>query len=200
MDRQALQELGYITPIANLASICENGILCHRLAQELDHVDVSLQEVQDLRAGKAVPDVRRRKPLELHDYANLYVCPRNPMLSRRRDLNAKICVLRVDSAALDLDGAVVTDGNAASDYTRFAVAPDGLSIVDESLTFAEYWTDDNKYVYYEKKRRKCAEVLVPDRLDPALIRGAYVVSAAARNACLAVPVPWPVTVKPDLFF
>jgi hypothetical protein len=39
--------------------------------------------IQGRRTGRPVPNVRRQKPLELHDYANAYVCPRNPLRSRR---------------------------------------------------------------------------------------------------------------------
>ncbi len=200
MDRADLRELGYITAIANLRSIEERGILCYRSAQRIDHVDLAMAEIQDRRAGKLVPDIRRTKPRELHEYAPLYVCPRNPMLYVRSSRHEEICVLAVDPAVLDLEGVVVTDGNAASDYTRFAAAPEGLQLVDEAMTFAGYWTDANVYTYYEKKRRKCAEVLVPDRIDSRFITGVYVSCERARDACHAIPVPWPVTIDRNLFF
>lgn len=200
MDRANLTELGYITAIANLRSICEHGILSNRLADSLDHIDVSMAVIQDRREGKLVPDVRIAKGRPLHEYANLYICPRNPMLYVRSAQHEELCVLRVSSAVLKLPGVVVADGNASSDYTRFDAAPEGLAYVDEEMTFAEFWTDPNTYVYWEKKRRKCAEVLVPDRVDPEYITGAYVSGARGRRACEAVPVPWPVTVNAELFF
>ncbi len=200
MDRTDLRELGYITAIANLQSIEERGILCYRAAQSIDHVDLAMAEIQERRDGKLVPDVRRTKLRELHEYAPLYVCPRNPMLYVRSARHEEICVLGVDPAVLDLEGVVVTDGNAASDYTRFASAPEGLGLVDDAMTFAEYWTDPIVYSYYEKKRRKCAEVLVPDRIDSGFITGVYVSCERAREACHAIPVPWPVTIDPQLFF
>jgi hypothetical protein len=159
-----------------------------------------MAEIQDRRDGKLVPDVRRAKPRELHEYAPLYICPRNPMLYVRRSRHPEICVLRVDTAVLDLEGVVVTDGNAASDYARFGAAPEGLAEVDEGMTFAEYWTDANIYAYWEKKRRKCAEVLVPDRVDPGFLTGVFVSCEQARKVCGALPVPWPVTIDPRLFF
>jgi hypothetical protein len=159
-----------------------------------------MPEIQDRRAGREVPDVRRGKQRELHDYAPLYICARNPMMIKRSSWHEEICVLRVDPSVLDVDGAVVTDGNAASDYTRFAAAPDGLIEVDEELTFAEYWTDPNRYAYYDKKRRKCAEILVPDRVEPDFIKGVYVSSERAREACVATGIPWPSTIDPDRFF
>ena len=200
MERASLSELGYITAIANLQSICERGILSFRLAQAVDHVDLAMAEIQDRREGKRVPDVRRARPGELHDYAPLYISPRNPMMFVRRSRHEDICVLRVATGVLDVDGAVVTDGNAASDYTRFAAAPEGLAEVDQEMTFAEYWTDSDVYAYWEKKRRKCAELLVPDRVGPSFIMGVYVSCERALRACGAAGVPWPVTIDPHLFF
>lgn len=200
MERADLTELGYITAIANLASIAERGILSHRLAEAIPHVDLAMAEIQDRRDGKPVPDMRRARPRDIHEYAPLYICARNPMLCRRQDRHEEICVLRVDPAVLDLEHVVVTDGNAASDYTRFSAAPGGLAEVDAEMTFAEWWTDPNPYEYWERKRRKCAEVLVPDRVDPSYITGVYVSCKEARKACRAVPASWPITVDPYLFF
>ncbi len=200
MERAKLTEFGYITAIANLPSIRDQGILSFSLAQEVSHVDLAMPEIQELRAGRTVPDVRLTKQRELHDYAPLYICARNPMMFVRSSRHEEICVLRIDPSVLDLEGVVVTDGNAASDYTRFAAAPAGLAQVDEDLTFAEYWTDPNPYAYYDKKRRKCAEVLVPDRVEPRFITGAYVSCERARAAYVATDVAWPVAVNPHLFF
>ena len=85
-------------------------------------------------------------------------------------------------------------------YTRFAAAPVGLAQVDEDLTFAEYWTDTNRYAYYDKKRRKCAEVLVPDRVEPRFITGVFVSCQRARAAYAATGVTWPAIIDPHLFF
>ncbi len=75
MRRSDLAELHFITHIANVASILEHGILCHKKAKRLDPASVAMPEIQDIRAKKAVP---AGKPL--HEYANLYIHARNPML------------------------------------------------------------------------------------------------------------------------
>jgi hypothetical protein len=67
-------------------------------------------------------------------------------------------------------------------YVKFAPAPNGLKIVDRELTFAEYWTDNDPIVYFRKKSKKCAEVLVPDRIDPKYLMGAYVSCNQALQA------------------
>ena len=77
MQREELEELHYITPIVNVASILSSGILSHQLAAKVHHTSVAMREVQDIRMNKVVPGTNGRR---LHDYANVYICARNPML------------------------------------------------------------------------------------------------------------------------
>jgi len=151
MERHELQELHYITPVCNVPSIMQKGILSHVSAAQLSHASVAMQEIQDRRAQIRVPGGRR-----LHEYANLYICGRNPMLYKRLDQRRQICVLSVSTDVLDLPGVVITDGNAGSDYVQFRPAPGGLSSVDRELTFAEYWTSPDKLDSWRRKAAKCA--------------------------------------------
>jgi hypothetical protein len=176
MDRNDLKELHYIAPIENVPSIVKHGILSNRRAALLPHSSVAMPEIQDRRAGVVVPGGRR-----LHEYVNLYICARNPMLFKRKGMCNLLCVLAVDPGVLDLPGVVITDGNAAGDYVRFAPSPEGLAIVNRDRTFAEYWTDEDQIEYFRKKAAKCAEVLVPDRIDSRFLRGVYVVSMEAET-------------------
>jgi hypothetical protein len=64
MERSRIRQLHYITDMANMASILEQGILSHRLAQRAasghvsvaasGHVSVADAEVQVRRASKRV--------------------------------------------------------------------------------------------------------------------------------------------------
>ena len=124
MNRGDLSELHYITPIANIASIMQRGILSNRRVAKLQHQSVAKQEVQDLRAKVKVPGWRA-----LHEYANLYICARNPMLYKRHAVHKSLCVLRIKPSVLDLPEVVITDQNAASDYRRFLPSP-GWAVAD----------------------------------------------------------------------
>ncbi len=166
MKRSELADLHYITPIENVPSIRRRGILCKRAAKTLRPVSVAMEEIQEIRANKAVPGGR-----SLHDYANLYFCARNPMMYKRSARHAGLCVLRVSTAVLDLPEVVIADGNAASKYTAFWPSPEGLAKVDRALVFAEDWTDPNQIVGWQKKVAKCAEVLILERVSPDLIIG-----------------------------
>ena len=197
VEREHLDELHYIVPIANVRSVASFGILSHRRADELRHESVADPSVQELRAQKRLPSGRM-----LHDYANLYINARNAVLYRRckegrmRDL----CVLQVSPRALDVIGTYVANENAASDRVVFASAPRGLEIVDERATFVRAWRDDGSSAAETVWSRTMAEVLVPDRLPAGLIVGAYVGTRAVGRR---VSGQWPslaVSVSPDMFF
>lgn len=195
MNRSDLAELHFITMITNAPSIVQNGILCNRRAKQLQHDSIAMLEIQDLRANKIVPGGRA-----LHDYANLYFSARNPMLYKRRDLHIELCVLRVSTDVLDLPGVVIADGNAASNYTAFWPSPSGLDKVDKDLVFAKYWTDANQIAEWQKKRVKCAEVLVPDRVDQRFIIGACVSCDEALRTFKALEPHLNVSIDSHLFF
>lgn len=195
MKRQELTELHYITHMSNVQSILRAGILSHVRASKVRHTSVAMQEVQDRRARVIVPGGRR-----LHEYVNLYICARNPMLYKLQGQHLDLCVLQVSTKLLDRPGVVVTDANASSDYVRFAEAPSGLSIVDRDLTFADDWWDADPIQYYRKKSAKCAEVLVPDRVAPGFIIGAYVSCQEAMNKLKGLGTSIRLTINRHMFF
>ena len=195
MKRNELEELHYITTIRNVPSIMAKGVLSHKLVRKIDHNSVAMEVIQERREKKVVPGGR-----PLHEYVNLYFHARNPMLYVRQSQHADLCILRVSTEILDLPGVIIADSNASSNYARFAPSPKGLSIVDKDLTFAAYWTHLDPFEAMRRKSAKCAEVLVPDRIDPALIIGAYVSCADAKEALEATGVDIPVTINSHLFF
>ena len=123
------------------------------------------------------------------------------MLYKRQARHAELCILRVTAAVLDLPGVVIADQNAASDYVRFRPAPAGLDMIDHEQLFAESWIHPDDHIATLRHRsRKCAEVLVPGRVAPELILGAYVSGERGRAALLQVAPGLPVDVDGYLFF
>jgi len=192
-----LIELHYITAIENVPSIIRLGILSNRevTRSRVKSVSVALAGVQERRESKVIPGAR-----PLHEYVNLYVCARNPMMYLRRSQHEALCVLQIDPAVLTLPGVVIADGNAASGPTAFWQSPSGLSKVDRDTVFAEWWTDPNEFVLWENRRVKCAEVLVPDKLDAKFITGAYVSCEAAEDRLNALASRLKINVDPHMFF
>jgi len=195
MKRADLHELHYITHVANLLSIVQRGLLSKRRAKPFGPHSIAMEEVQEIRENKVVPGAR-----PLHEYVNLYFCARNPMLFKRKDQHAKICILRISTDILDLPEVVITDRNAARNLARFYPSPEGLAYVDQDMVFAEYWNDADAIVKWKKKGVKCAEVLVPDRVDPKFILGVYVSCEQTKRDVEAMNLSLPIKVDPHLFF
>jgi hypothetical protein len=195
MKRSDLHELHYITPIQNVPSIMNHGILCLHKAKRLDHASVAMQEIQEIRAKKIVPG---GKPL--HTYVNLYFCARNPMMYKRAAQHKSLCVLRINTEVMDLPGVVIADGNAASGYTGFWPSKSGLDRIDFELVFAEWWTDSNQIQQWYKTRVKCAEILVPDSIDPCYIQGVYASCEESQRLLEEMGFRLPITIDPKLFF
>jgi len=197
LRREDLTELHYIVRIENVRSIMERGLLCRRDAARFNPASVADEEVVRRRSVRKIPG---GEPLQA--YVNLYLCARNPMLFVRQDQHEGLCVLRVSSDVLDLPGTVIADGNAASDYTRFGTSPRGLDMIEAAAVLAEYWSDrnDDQATAWDKKRRKCAEVLVLRRVPPSYIHGAYVSGQRAQNALTSAGFQLPVVLDPYMFF
>jgi ssDNA thymidine ADP-ribosyltransferase, DarT len=120
------------------------------------------------------------------------------MLYKRLNQKHELAVLRLDVAVLDLEGVVVTDGNAAAGPTRFDAPAVGLDRIDRAVTFAEWWTHEDPYEKAEHRRRMCAEVLVPERVPPEFINRIVVAGREAHAACRELP--WPRTINAHVFF
>lgn len=173
------------------------GILSNRevTRRRIRSASVALPGVQERRESKVIPGA---KPL--HDYVNLYICARNPMLYLRRSQHQALCVLQITPAVLDLNGVIIADGNAASGPTAFWPSPAGLAKVHKETVFAEWWTDSNEFVLWENRRVKCAEVLIPHGLEARFISGAYVSCEPAEVQLKALAPSLKIVVDPHLFF
>jgi hypothetical protein len=191
-----IAELHFITPMGNLPSILKLGILSHNEADRLKAISVADPKIQERRQNRVLPNAG-----PLHSFANLYFHARNPMMCKLQNGREQLAVLRVDRAVLNLPGVIVSDGNAASnDYTRFYPSPAGLAFLDKALVFARDWRAPNNPIrYYHQKRSRCAEVLVPKRVEPRFILGAYVCSNTAQAALAALAPNLASTVEADLF-
>ncbi len=189
-----ITELHCIMPMDNALSVLQHGILSYERAAALLHHSVAMPEVQERRDQKQVPG-----GLRLHQYANLYFHARNPMLFKRLDQAAALCVMRVDCAVMRLPGIVLSDQNAASDYARFR-AFDQIGEIDMDRVYAADWRHQDRITYYRQKAAKCAEVLVPGRVEPRFLIGAHVVDAAAEQRLSALGFSLPVSLTPAFFF
>ena len=184
-----------IQAIDNIPSIMQRGLLSNEKARSINHVSIAMNEVQARRELVRIPN-----GLRLHQYANLYFDPRNPMLSRTRSQTEDICILKFDRGVLDFEGVILSDRNASSDYAAFYGAMIGLENIDFDLVYAKYWTDDDYYEQCRKKSIKCAEVLVPYGIPFDYVVCAAVINEDARNRLEATNFNREIIVEPRVFF
>lgn len=224
MHRDEIKELQYITHIDNIPSILCLGILSHKKAQCVVPKTVSDEEVQARRANRIIPN-----GLPLHQYANLYFCARNAMLYTITHQNdpcksiqsetsplfpeyaiphqsvipcEDLAVIRIAPAVLDRPNVIITEINAAADIEpRWHAVAKGLPKLDAEKIYADSWDHEDPCENRRLKQKMMAEVLVPHKVHPKYISGAYVVSqAVANNLSQSAPTLKNVMVLPYMFF
>jgi len=193
-----IKEVHYITYLDNVPSIMRIGILSHQLASELNPRSFANWDVQSRRASKKVAG----KPL--HSFVNLYLNARNPALYAVIMEHGcdELCILRISPTIFDCPGVYVADGNAADDDTSFFKGCQGLAEIDQEIFVDERWSypDESYEEYEERKRIKCAEVLVPHRVEPEYIFGAYVSCRATKQKLEELVPGLMVTIDTHMFF
>lgn len=198
MDRSEVHELYYIVPIANIPSVVTHGVMSHRRAGALAHSSVAMEEIQQRRDKIIVPGAR-----PLHEYANLYFCARNPMMFKvvmGSSGSSDIAVFVVSEAVLDLPGVVIADGNASSGYTRFGPSPDALGRIDLDRVHGDWSGHLDERAKWEHSRVKCAEVLVPDLIEPRHLTRILAGSTASEEAIRAMCDRPVVEARPVFFY
>jgi hypothetical protein len=74
-------------------------------------------------------------------------------------------------------------------------------LLDFDAIYAMDWRHPgNPVAYYRHSSQKCAEILVPDRVETRFLTGAYVIDHAARDRLEALGLGLTVTPNPVLFF
>ena len=137
MDSFPPEELYYITVIDNLRSILERGILSHKRIAPLE-----AQGVLEYTSIANVEVVSKRKKqftptgLSLWHYVNLFFQPRNPMMYKivktggNWDIPVQdFVVVGVSNKVLHEHGVFITDGNAASNSTKFNGLTEGMAVL-----------------------------------------------------------------------
>lgn len=186
-----IEHLYHVTHINNLSSILQYGLLSHSNAHRSCNVtDISDREVSDRHSRMTIEG----KPLR--EYALLYFNPSNPMLYSRKEIQNDIVILAFNKEALWWGGTWFTDGNAASNATEFYYDLDDLHELDWSCIWDEYWNGHD-----DGRRKRCAEILVPDAIHPSWIEQIIVQNTATRSAVLRrVRSNIPVTIQPWMCF
>lgn len=192
--KHGIEYLYYITHLENLNSIARQGLLSHeRVYKHHKPRDISNPEVQERRVRS---DPIHHKPL--HEYVPLYFHFKNPMLYRLRDRRSALAVLCLDSRIMLKPRIIFTDGNAASSGTAFYNNIADLGKLDWECIWAQYWTK-----FEDGKRKRCAEVLVPEKISFDDVQQIVVCNDKARTVAqeaASARVDIQVQIKPEWFF
>lgn len=175
----------HMTHKSNLAGILQHGILSH--AEVLARDDVLATDISDPGAQRWRDRMEPIHNRAIHEYAPLYINPRNPMLFKRRCIQHEIVILKISASVLRDGWHVFTDGNAASRETRFS---SDANVVADSLEalHAEYWAN-----WVDGKRRRCAELLVYKGIQPR-----HIVGAVCSNRALAHEIAMTTNLKAEV--
>ncbi len=150
----------HITHIHNLDGIIANGLRSHSYmkSQREPYIDLSDPGIQLDREQKIISVTGKG----LHDYVPLYFGWKSPMLMSHQDKNEEIIYLRFSLNILATPGAVISDGNARSNATKFFIFTDIQDLINlnpKAINDVK-WAGD-----IEKKRQKQAEILIPDKIN-----------------------------------
>ncbi len=158
LKKLGINYLFHMTHINNITSIYKNGLVSNHLAHESSMIkkDISDPDVQ-LRRERLDPI----NNLSIHSYVPLYFNPKNPMLYVRKEMQNKIALLVFDANSIfQYKGTIFSDGNAASGPTKYYSKLTDLVNLDWAcLNTTSYWND-----FIDGKRKRCAEVLVPNNI------------------------------------
>ena len=155
IKKRKINFLYYLVHVDNMSSISQNGLLSRNRVRECDLAE-------DI-ADENVIETRQRKPFfnrSLLDFVPLYFTPKNPMLFVRKEIQDKIAILCLNKNLLLQEGTVFTDGNAASMETKCFRNPMALENLDWECIRAQHWPE-----FEDGRRKRCAEVLVPDQIS-----------------------------------
>jgi hypothetical protein len=179
-QRFQLGPASHMTHLNNLRSIINDGELrSYNLMCVHAYQNIANEDVQAGRAVKLVLPTNR----PLHDYVPLYFGNKTPMVAANQDRNEEIIFLRFSLNLLALNGVVISDGNARANNTKFQIFSklDDLSILDvQAIHNVKYAKDP------ELKRKKQAEILIPDRLPFSQVFDIACFSNSAREETLKI--------------
>lgn len=122
------------------------------------------------------------------------------MMYKKQSIAQSLCVLAISSVIFNFDGTVISDGNAASEYSRFYSPLESIKKLNFNQIYDEWWVSEDPYEQLKRKRIKCAEILVPGEIGYQYIVGAIVVNEQAKCDLESKGFQKKIVVKPSVFF
>ena len=169
LDKIGVNYIYHMSHIDNLEGILNYGLLPHK--NEFTQQDISNSDVNNRRTK--IEPINKKA---IHEYVPFYFNPTNAMLYALRDIEDSVLILAIDRSLIYQGESLFTDGNAASDATKFYTEFKYLHSVDWECVRGTYWND-----YSDGKRKKMAEVLIPNIVNNTFISKIYCNSYKSKN-------------------
>lgn len=175
-----------ITHIDNIPYIEEYGLTrANSSLRNPDYVSIGDTAVITIRSNRHV------KGYILSDYLPFYFGPRSPMLyviqngyngvRQVTPENIVYCIIRIDDIIASSKECIFTDGHALSGLTKFynkALLSKVNDIINYKDIYSSRWDSEADL---DLKRRKEAELLIKDDLEPQFVRGYVVYNDTVRQ-------------------
>jgi len=193
-----ISEIYNISPIENIESILEYGLLSYNRAKMIFHKSVANIEIQNVRDNKIIT----KDGLTLHDFASCYFNPRNAMLYRLVSNGDKCIVFSISLDVLNLTDTLVSDRNASTQISRVYDVADGFAELDFEKIRSRYWVDASGFQELSTKEKMQAEILVKDVILPKYFNKIYVDSIETKMEILNITSKYniEIEVNRDMFF
>jgi hypothetical protein len=181
LSQHHIVELFYFSMIDNLESLLQYGILPKNemIKRGLSHASFAEESVQDRRHIREI-ELSNHTKATIHDLVPLYLVPRTPTLSARRAYQNKIffIVINSDIVADEKTEFSFSDGNAASQETRFFNSLYKLKHLPWDVLKADYWND-----FSDGKRKRNAEFLIFPSVPPKYFIRIIILNSNLQNHC-----------------
>lgn len=205
--RKKLDEFGvshfyYFSLIGNLQSVLQYDLLPKNeiISRGISAESFAEETVQDRRHMRSI-ELSNHTYATIHDMVPLYLVPRTPTLSARRERQHEIffLVISVDVVTDAETEFAFTDGNAASQDTKIFLGLYKLSSIPWDVLRSNYWTE-----FADGKRKRNAEFLIYPSVHPRHFKQIIVINDRARDYCTShiqtIGESIAVTIDPTYFF
>ncbi|MDE5757755.1 MAG: DUF4433 domain-containing protein [Allobaculum sp.] len=184
--RKSLTYAFRITHIDNIPHIEKCGLVhANSPLRDPNYVSIGDTEVIGIRAHRNV------KGYNLSEYIPFYLGPRSPMLyviqngyngvQRISAEQIAYCIIRLEDIVNSTKECIFTDGHALSILTKF-YGREKLGQISEIVNFGDVYSSQwNLEADLDLKRRKEAELLIKDDLEPQFVRGYVVYNETAKQ-------------------
>lgn len=176
-----ITEFFYFAMIENLDNLLRCGILPKNevINNGWDYVSFAEETVQDRRHLREI-ELSNHSTVTVHDVAPVYLVPRTPTLSARRDCQDRIFFIVISAEILTEEHIefAFTDGNAASKETKIFNSLYKLKNIPWDVLKADYWND-----FPDGKRKRNAEFLIFPRIEPKYFQRIVICNPNLKNGC-----------------